>query len=437
MKIFWSWQSDTPGKIGRFLVRDALRDAVAQLKEAPDIEEPTSRETREGLHVDQDIQGASGSPDLARTILAKIEISTVVVADVTLVGMATASAKENTPAKKLINSNVAIELGYAFGRLTDANVLMVMNGYYGLHEDLPFDLRHKGGAIVFNLPPDADKNAIERERRSLKERFIAALKPFVQKTSLPTPSFSETPTTFSKGTYFQKEEVLVQIGDFPRQQVTFVYRTESLCYLRIMPVSGLTKPIPIVTLSKVASHVPHLGRSVNVAFAQNDYGIIRYESDLINQEGPTDLTRSAQLFENGEIWNINASLIVAEPNGRPAGLKYPFLPSLPFEQTFFDAVHSIPRFATTELNVPAPWQIEIGLVGVKGVHISMALNGYPEQYGPIRKSEIVRRVVVNDGDSSSGLDRLLLEFFTDVYDSVGLSRPVDLHGFPPSRPSTR
>ena len=25
MKIFWSWQSDTPGKTGRHFVRDALK----------------------------------------------------------------------------------------------------------------------------------------------------------------------------------------------------------------------------------------------------------------------------------------------------------------------------------------------------------------------------------------------------------------------------
>ena len=63
--------------------------------------------------------------------------------------------------KKLINSNVAIELGYALRALTDRNVLLVFNEHYGKHDDLPFDLRHKGGSIVFNLAPDADKRLIE------------------------------------------------------------------------------------------------------------------------------------------------------------------------------------------------------------------------------------------------------------------------------------
>jgi len=170
MKIFWSWQCDTPGKTGRFLVRDALRDAIEKLREAPDIEDAV----RDALHLDQDIQGVTGSPDLARTIFGKIERSEVVVADVTLVGATGAD-------KKLINSNVAIELGYALHARTEDNVLLVFNEYYGGHEDLPFDLRHKGGAIVFSLAADAGREDIETQKKALKDKFSAALKPFLER----------------------------------------------------------------------------------------------------------------------------------------------------------------------------------------------------------------------------------------------------------------
>jgi hypothetical protein len=84
MKIFWSWQSDTPGKVGRHFVRDALRLAIDALKQAPDVEEPTAAETRESIHLDHDRQGVTGSPDLARTIFEKIDAAAVFVADVTL-----------------------------------------------------------------------------------------------------------------------------------------------------------------------------------------------------------------------------------------------------------------------------------------------------------------------------------------------------------------
>jgi hypothetical protein len=58
MKIFWSWQSDTHGPTGRFFVRDALKAAIARLKEPEDVEEPSERELRESIHLDQDRQGA-------------------------------------------------------------------------------------------------------------------------------------------------------------------------------------------------------------------------------------------------------------------------------------------------------------------------------------------------------------------------------------------
>jgi hypothetical protein len=169
MKIFWSWQSDTPNQIGKYLVRDALKAAVNELKQAEEIEEVV----REDLHLDQDTQGTAGSPDLVSTIFGKIEKSEVVVADVTIV------AKTDGD-KKLINSNVAIELGYALSECTDARVVLVFNRHYGTHEDLPFDLRHKGGAVVFDLPPEADRPNIVAVRKALVVDFVRKLRPFLQ-----------------------------------------------------------------------------------------------------------------------------------------------------------------------------------------------------------------------------------------------------------------
>ncbi len=143
------------------------------------VEEPV----RETLHLDQDIQGITGSPDLVRTIFEKIEKSAVVVADVTIVGATDAG-------KKLINSNVAIELGYALHARTDKNVLLVFNRFYGTHEDLPFDLRHKGGAVDFNLALDAGREAIEAQGKALKDRFSLALKPFLESGQQPKQPLS-------------------------------------------------------------------------------------------------------------------------------------------------------------------------------------------------------------------------------------------------------
>ncbi len=133
MKVFWSWQSDTPGKIGRHFVRKTLETAIEELKEEIVVEEP-DRE----IHLDHDRKGVSGSPDLANTILEKIKATSIFIADVTPVG--------KTPnGKALINPNVAIELGFALAHIGNQGLLMVLNSQYGDRETLPFDLKHKAG----------------------------------------------------------------------------------------------------------------------------------------------------------------------------------------------------------------------------------------------------------------------------------------------------
>lgn len=52
MKVFWSWQSDTPGKIGRHFVREALSKAIAELKIEIELDEPAGRDSRIDLHLD-------------------------------------------------------------------------------------------------------------------------------------------------------------------------------------------------------------------------------------------------------------------------------------------------------------------------------------------------------------------------------------------------
>ena len=148
MKIFWAWQSDLPGKISRHFVRDALSAAIEKLKEAPDIEEPSEEARRAEMHLDSDRQGLPGSPDLARAILEKIDASYLFIGDVTPVGNGPATVADDgrsREAKPLMNPNVAIELGYALARLTDARVLMILNTAYGNRDGLPFDIKHKGG----------------------------------------------------------------------------------------------------------------------------------------------------------------------------------------------------------------------------------------------------------------------------------------------------
>lgn len=59
MRVFWSWQADTPGNIGRFFVRDTLAEAIKALKADEEIIEPSEREARDAMHLDSDRRPAS------------------------------------------------------------------------------------------------------------------------------------------------------------------------------------------------------------------------------------------------------------------------------------------------------------------------------------------------------------------------------------------
>src|SRR6185436_20987410 len=195
------------------------------------------------------------SPGLVATIFDKIQRSVVVVADVTLVGEVAGTADTAAGRKKLINSNVAIELGYALCHLTDQGVLLVFNKHYGSYEELPFDLRHRGGAVFFDLSPNANREDIESERKKLTSQFVEKLKPYLQKPPAPIVPFPEIPSTYCKAAYFDKGEILAT-----REPVTYKYSTETLGYLRLIPTTPLAEPLNLTTLEHAAQRAPLLGK---------------------------------------------------------------------------------------------------------------------------------------------------------------------------------
>jgi hypothetical protein len=170
MKIFWSWQSDTPETTGRYFVRDALIEAVAQLKIPEDIEEPTTAANREAIRADFDREGVTGCPPLAATIKRKIKEAAVFIADVTPVSRV--PARKDIEEKRNMNVNVAIELGYAMDALSEEHVLLMLNEFYGGREFLPFHLQDLGGPITYSLGPDAGKDEIKAERAKLRGKLV-------------------------------------------------------------------------------------------------------------------------------------------------------------------------------------------------------------------------------------------------------------------------
>jgi hypothetical protein len=324
VKIFWSWQADTPGKTGRHFVRTTLAEAVAAPKQPEDIEEPAAGAAREALHLDHDRKGVAGSPDLAATIFRKIDAAAVFVADITLVGSTDAVTPEGAaanPPKRLINSNVATEYGYAQRGLGDEAILMVQNTHYGGRDWLPFDLKHKAGPIQYNLAPDAGRKGREAERAKLRAILIEALKPYLSRSGTPAPNvpFKETPSTTTSAFFWQPGEVLAHLGSTrpaalrhpseAEDAIDYRFDEPRAFYLRLLPKAPLAEAFSIANLLRIVERrqLRVLSRTgIGGWPGRNGYGAIAFEP----HGTATTPVAFTQLFRNGEIWGVTRELAV-------------------------------------------------------------------------------------------------------------------------------
>ncbi|MCX5543038.1 hypothetical protein M3A49_26715 [Paraburkholderia sp. CNPSo 3076] len=167
--IFYSWQSDLPAAGNRNLIEDSLRRALRAIGREQDATvEPV---------LDRDTANLAGAPDIAHSILAKIAMADVFVADVSIV-----SGNETRLAP---NPNVLVETGYAVAELGWGNVLLVQNSAFGGPELLPFDLRARR-TVVYEAT--AGTNRAEA-RALLQGRLEAGLRAALESGpagSLPT-----------------------------------------------------------------------------------------------------------------------------------------------------------------------------------------------------------------------------------------------------------
>ena len=75
--VFYSWQADSPNSTNRGFIEDCLKKAIGNLNKN-DLVKVIPR-------IEKDTQGKSGSPDIAETILQKIDECSIFVADISIV----------------------------------------------------------------------------------------------------------------------------------------------------------------------------------------------------------------------------------------------------------------------------------------------------------------------------------------------------------------
>lgn len=126
-KIFYSWQSDLPGKDTRNIIGDSIDATVKFMANTITI------------IPDRDTRDRTGSPNIEQTIFEKIDDCDLFIGDLSIVA---SYVDKDGNTKYSPNPNVLIELGYAVKVLGWENVICFLNTDFGEEKLLPFDLNH-------------------------------------------------------------------------------------------------------------------------------------------------------------------------------------------------------------------------------------------------------------------------------------------------------
>lgn len=167
--VFYAWQADTPYKVNHGFIEEAANAACERINR--------DSEQSWNVRVESGAEGAPGMCDIPAEILKKIRNCDIFLADMTLVGL---TEKQ----KKLPNSNVAFELGYAaachdFGRLVP-----VVNEAFGAVEEQVFDVKRRW-ALRYHVAPKSDDTKLEEKKQSLSEKLEEIFRDVIAKEVEP------------------------------------------------------------------------------------------------------------------------------------------------------------------------------------------------------------------------------------------------------------
>ena len=154
--IFYSWQSDLSNSTNRGIIEESKEKAIKEIKNRLDID----------FTLDKDTSGEPGNPEIANTIISKIENCKIFIADISIIN--SGSKQRKTP-----NPNVIFELGYAAKSLGWEKILCLYNLDYGTYEDLPFDLKYRR-PIGYNLK-NKSKSEVRKQIADLIVRNAVTL----------------------------------------------------------------------------------------------------------------------------------------------------------------------------------------------------------------------------------------------------------------------
>lgn len=368
MKVFWSWQSDTPASCNKDFVKQALQLALERVSDELGLDEANRAE------VDHDTKGAAGMVAIVDEIFRKIGEAKVFIGDITFVGR-TQPKKEGDKVKLIPNPNVLIELGHALTSVGPEGIILVTNTAFGGQiEDLPFDLRHRRGPIRYELKPDASPEKRQRVQAKLVESLIECLtvnlgaalaKRDAEKVLILHPSREG-----DRSTWLQIDEPITHHDSFlGASNRTWTVPEQPRAYMRFAP-SGWKNGKP--TRHQVIHAPDHARLRTMFGPLQGDYGGNEHGAVAVGVLRDTNksIVDATQWFhKTGELWGFTISATYLDGGSGPRMIAAHDL--LKTWRSFMDkGLHFFEHFGAQ-----GPIRIEAGVVGLKGAHFPNQLWG--------------------------------------------------------------
>jgi hypothetical protein len=415
--IFYSWQSDLPNNVNRGFIKKSIENVIKKINRSIEVQDANRPPE---LRIDHDTAGEPGSPDIFNTILRKIENCEIFIADLTFI---TSIELKKGKIKGLPNSNVLIELGYAFAKVGAERYIGIFNKSYGDPDCLPFNLKHIKFPIIYELAETSSneqKKEIKKQfEKELENRILAVIgkESLLQKEEAQftkQAKSDETPSFLRDGDVVCERPSRIHLD--PEREVT--WQEESHFYLRLIPHDSPKEFSPYQLRRLLSSgdeqinpFGPYSGRSFQV----NQWGAVVYETISMGKMLVTiNLT---QVMRSGEIWAMDSSQL----------LQPKFIP--PFTDQYIQALRQYLDFMKDRLMLKTPIKFIAGMVGVLKLPIK-----HDEKFRPKKSlSTLDGKCLLNNlfhvgivHDFKESPKSLLIPFFIKVYEECGVETPDEL-----------
>lgn len=406
MKVFWSWQDDSPGGTNRHFIKGALEEAIQALEgdyEFEDAERPS---------LDHDTKGVGGAREIVPTIMAKVAQSVIFVADVTPVA-------ETAGGKAIPNPNVMVELGWSLNKPGDGRQIYVLNTADGWSiEGLPFDIRHRR-VLTYSLASGAEPTVRERVRKTLVKDLTSAIR-----TNLAEHLEEKAQSTEIVGALAEHDDISIWHGGregfrhhdtFGRGRWTDVaIQAGPRAYLRVVP-SGWRRANPSIAQIRDlpdAETVWPWSHYRDGAFGATKEGYALYW--IASPPDEARVTEDVTMYfqDTGEFWILHGGSVVTRASGeRSVDLAEVFKGW----STQLRRVHAL----YDRLGALAARRVEVGFSGFDDVRFP---GGWSQMGQPARRNQLVVKQTRRDWSEPGQQEKFLLKALDEIFELFGVDR---------------